>query len=99
MKFHIENGTEVGTAEWRGPGQVRLDVPDEHQRAWFERYFTSERATLRGSVDCPEMDTELPSSSPDTFERAANHLAAHAYTVVRVDGGAPGGAPPPGSSA
>ena len=81
MKFEIENGDYVGTAEWQAPGQVALDMPDEGQRSWFERFFEGETSALAGPVDCAEMTYERRSDSEQAFQRAAMELAAHAYKV------------------
>jgi hypothetical protein len=82
MKFEIENGDYVGTAEWMGPGEVALDMADGHHREWFERYFKEEDAFLTGSVECTEMSSERRDDSPEAFQRAAFRLAAYAYTVT-----------------
>ena len=82
MKFEIENGDYVGTAEWVGPGEVSLEMDDRSHRAWFERYFAQEDAFLTGSVECAEMFSERRDESPEAFQRAANQLAAYAYTVT-----------------
>jgi hypothetical protein len=82
MKFEIENGDYVGTAEWVAPGRVDLDMSSGSQRAWFERYFAEEDAFLTGSVECAEMSSERRDESPEAFQRAAVQLAAYAYTVT-----------------
>jgi len=81
MKFEIENGDYVGTAEWKAPGQVALDMPDAKQRTWFERFFSQETSSMAGPVDCAEMTYERRSDSEQAFQRAAMELAAHAYKV------------------
>ena len=81
MKFEIENGNFVGTAEWEAPGRVALDMEDEGQREWFERYFTQETSAMEGPVDCADMSHERRDSSPEAFQRAAFDLAAYAYKV------------------
>ena len=85
MKFEIENGDYVGTAEWQSPGNVALEMQDPKQRAWFERYFESEDAFLSGSVECAEMSSERRDESEQAFSRAAYQLAAYAYKV-RAEG-------------
>lgn len=82
MKFEIENGDYVGTAEWVAPGEVALDMQDGSHRKWFERYFSEEDAFLTGSVECTEMSSERRDDSPEAFQRAAVKLAAYAYTVT-----------------
>lgn len=86
MKFRIENGAFVGTAEWRAAGMVEVDATEPTERRFLEQYFRTPYAALGGSVDCPEMQHEDPDSSPHAFERAMNRLAEHEYTVRRVDG-------------
>lgn len=81
MRLEIYNGEHVGTAEWLEPGRVELDVPDAHQRTWFERYFEGEDAFLTGLVGSEEMALERRDSSPEAFARAAFHLAAYSYRV------------------
>jgi hypothetical protein len=86
MKFRIENGAFVGTAEWREAGDVEVDATETAERRFLEQYFSTPYTALGGSVDCPEMQHEDPDSSPHAFERAMNRLAEHEYTVRRVDG-------------
>ena len=81
MKFEIENGNFVGTAEWQAPGQVALDMDDDRQRSWFERFFAAETSTMTGPVDCAEMSHERRDESEQAFQRAAMELAAHAYKI------------------
>ena len=81
MKFEIENGDYVGTAEWQAPGQVALDMTDEKQRTWFEHFFAEETSAMSGPVDCAEMTYERRNDSEQAFQRAAMELAAHAYKV------------------
>ncbi|HJR45285.1 MAG TPA: hypothetical protein VJ927_06740 [Actinomycetota bacterium] len=81
MQFEIENGDFVGTAEWQGPGQVALDMPDGTKRDWFSRYFEAEDSVMGGPVDCAEMTSERRDASQEAFQRAAFQLAAYAYTV------------------
>jgi hypothetical protein len=85
MRFEIENGSYVGTAEWQGPGTVALEMEDPKQRQFFERFFHEEQTALGGAIDCPELQTERADTSEQTFERAMNSLAALAYKVRRMD--------------
>lgn len=85
MRFEIENGDYVGTAEWQGPGTVALDMDDPTQRRFFETFFESEQEALGGTVDCPELQSERPDTSRESFQRAMNSLAAYAYKVRRAD--------------
>ena len=81
MRFEIENGDYVGTAEWTGPGQVTLEMDDHAQRKWFEDYFKAEDSHMNGPVECAEMTSERRDESQASFQRAAYQLAAHAYKV------------------
>jgi hypothetical protein len=81
MKVLIENGNLVGTAEWKSPGEVAVDVDDPQKREWFEDYFSSEDAWLSGPVESAEMTSERRDSSPEAFTHAAFMLAAYAYRV------------------
>ncbi|MGH2578601.1 MAG: hypothetical protein ACRDG9_12760 [Actinomycetota bacterium] len=86
MRLEIYNGEYVGAAEWRGPGEVALDMQDEGERAWFERYFAGEDAYMDGPVECAEMSSSRRDASPAAFEHAAFRLAAYAYEIKRGDG-------------
>ncbi len=87
MKFEVENGDYVGTAEWQAPGQVALDMADEKHRNWFERFFSQETSAMSGPVDCAEMTLERRDESEQAFQRAAMELAAHAYKVRAMGDG------------
>jgi hypothetical protein len=87
MKFEIENGNYVGTAEWAAPGRVALDMEDDSQRTWFERFFAAETSGMTGPVDCAEMSYERRDESEAAFQRAAYELAAHAYKVRAMGDG------------
>ena len=86
MKFEIDNGEYVGTAEWRGPGDVLLDMPDPDQRSWFERYFAQEDASLGGAVGDESLSSERRDDSERAFNKAAFQLAAYSYKVRHGDG-------------
>jgi len=81
MKVLIENGDYVGTAEWKSPGEVDVDVSDPQKREWFEEYFSSEDAWLSGPVESAEMTSDRRDSSAQAFAHAAFMLAAYAYKV------------------
>lgn len=87
MKFEIENGKFVGTAEWQAPGQVALDMKDDTQRNWFERFFAQETSSMAGPMDSFEMTHERRDSSEEAFTRAAQELAARAYKVRAMGDG------------
>jgi hypothetical protein len=86
MKLEIYNGDFVGTAEWRGPGDVALEVEDPRQREFFAAYFAGEDAYLDGPVECAEMEHSRRDSSEQAFGHAAYRLAAYAYTMRSADG-------------
>jgi hypothetical protein len=89
MKLEIENGRLVGTAEWRGPGDVRVEMEDPEDQAWFEKYFSTEDAFLSGPVECAEMSSERRDESEQAFQRAAFQLVAYEFHV-RDQTGRPG---------
>ena len=74
MRFEIKNGNYLGTAEWAGPGEVVLDMPDCDEKRWLEQYFSGESVYLAGTVDCPEMVVEKRDSSAAAFTHAAFEL-------------------------
>lgn len=79
MKLEIHNGSFVGTAEWRAPGEVVLDIDDPNEKAWFEDYFHGEDAYLDGSVECDHMSSDRRDASEASFGHACFQLAAHRY--------------------
>lgn len=81
MKFEIDNGNYVGTAEWQGPGRVRLEVENPDDRRFFERYFAAEDSYMAGPVGSPQMTHDRRDASERAFEHAAFCLAAYAYRV------------------
>ena len=85
MKFEIFNGDNVGTAEWVAAGHVDLEMDDAGQRAFFERFFSSEDTFLSGPVESAEMTMERRDSSEQAFQRAAFALAAYSYHVRALD--------------
>ena len=82
MKYEINNGRYVGSAEWIEPGRVVLTMDDPRERAFFERYFTSEDCHLGGPVECAEMVYERPNESEEAFQRSVFRLTAYAYRVT-----------------
>ncbi|MEA2461045.1 MAG: hypothetical protein QOH90_1222 [Actinomycetota bacterium] len=79
MKVEIYNGYFLGSAEWRGPQEVHLEMEDPTAREWFQRYFSQEDSFLEGSVDCPELSSERHDDTEETFSRALNGLTWHNY--------------------
>lgn len=86
MRFEIENGDFVGTAEWTGPGRVVLEMEDPKQKAFFEQYFSGHDSFMSGPVECADMAYQRRDESQEAFEHAAFRLAAFAYKVRRGDG-------------
>jgi hypothetical protein len=85
MRYEFENGSYVGTAEWNGPGDVRVETDDPQQQEWFEDYFQSETSFMTGPVECGEMAHERRDESEAAFTRAAYELAAYSYKVRQGD--------------
>ena len=86
MKFEVQNGTRVGTVEWRSPGDVALEMDDPKEREWFRQYFAREDSFLTGSVGEPEMSEPVRGdASEKAFAHATFRLAAHHYTVRQVE--------------
>jgi hypothetical protein len=85
MRYELNNGTYVGSAQWLGPGRVSVDVEDPGEREFFERYFSAEDSFLTGPVESAEMTSERRNESEEAFRRAAFRLAAYAYRVTRND--------------
>jgi hypothetical protein len=81
VRFEIENGKYLGTAEWAGPGDVVLDMPECDEKKWLQQYFSEESVYLAGPVDCPEMVVERRDSSEAAFTHAAYELDRWACTV------------------
>ncbi len=98
MRFEIDNGEVLGSAEWRGPGQVQVEMPDAGARAWFEHYFSQDDAYLTGPADAAEMAFGPRNGSEESFQRAAYGLAAYAYKVRAKGDGRRSGNHPSGSS-
>jgi hypothetical protein len=79
MKVEIYNGYFLGSAEWRGPQEVHLEMDDANTKEWFQRYFSEEDSFLEGSVDCPELASERRDDSEEAFTRSLNALGWHNY--------------------
>jgi hypothetical protein len=94
MKIEIYNGDHVGTAEWKAPGQVAIEVDDPERRDWFESFFATEDSTLDGPVECASMTgAERGDSSEEAFARALYRLGFYSYkfrdaTRASTSGGA-----------
>ena len=79
MKLEIHNGTLVGTVEWRGPGEVALDIDDPEQKAWFENYFHAEETCLDGHAEAAHMSAHRRDDTEASFEHACWELAGYHY--------------------
>jgi hypothetical protein len=86
MRYEIDNGRQVASAEWLGPGNVALNVDDPSERAFFERYFSTEDCFLTGPVESAEMTSECGNESEEAFRRAAFRLTAYDYRVTSHEG-------------
>lgn len=89
MELEITNGTFVGTARWRAPRRVELDVADPDARAWLERYFGTEDSFLSGTVDCAELGAGRHDETETAFAHAAFALAAFSYRCRILAGESP----------
>ena len=87
MKFEIENGRFVGTAEWQGPGRVALEMDDPRDQEWFESYFSAEDSFMAGPVEAAEMEMHRRDASETAFEHAVFRLAAYSFNVRRSEKG------------
>lgn len=97
MQFEIADRDFVGTAEWHGPGNVVVEMPDPAREAWFSRYFEAEDSVMSGPVDCAGMSAERRDASEEAFQRAAYQLAGYAYKVrAKGDGRRTPAHPQPG---
>jgi hypothetical protein len=85
MRYEIGNDEFMGAAEWRGPGNVAVEMTDPRQQMWFENYFKTEVAFMTGSVECGELAMERRDDSPESFTRAARELAAYSFKVRQGD--------------
>lgn len=77
-EFEHEDG-RVGTAQWEGPGQVRLDVADATDREFMRSFFASEVTYLAAGFDEVEAEDEAFQHrrrdwTPWEFERACRAL-------------------------
>lgn len=86
VRYEIDNGDYVGTVEWEGPGQVKLEMPDGPQKEWFERYFGAEDSVMGGAGEPQGMTYEKRDESEAAFNRAAWELSAYSYRVRQGDG-------------
>jgi hypothetical protein len=83
FEFH-SNGTRVATAQWEGPGQVSLELPDEGARREFARFFAEEQFYLGSGFGTEDvLQVRRRDWTPWEFERACRELARMAR--LRVD--------------
>ncbi|HYI46197.1 MAG TPA: hypothetical protein VE174_12140 [Actinomycetota bacterium] len=85
MKFEVQHGDHVAHVEWQGPGRVALEVEDESQKAFFERYFNTEQSYMAAAGNHEGMTHEKPTDSEAAFNHAMYQLAAYAYKVRQGD--------------
>ena len=86
FEFH-ENGTYVGSAQWEGPGQVRLTVADADERDFLTHYFSGEMTYLATPFEDDEDAFQIRRRdwTPWEFERACNALGrARGYRVQQT---------------
>jgi hypothetical protein len=76
FEFH-EEGKLVGSAQWEGPGQIRLNVADEGEREYLQTYFAGEMHYLATTFDEDEEALQIRRRdwTPWEFERACIALA------------------------
>ncbi len=87
MRFEFDRGgRSVGSAQWEGPGQVRLDVSDTRERAFLQDWFASEVTYLATAFD--EDDEAFQQRrrdwTPWEFERACHALEGRGYRARRT---------------
>ncbi|HEY1329915.1 MAG TPA: hypothetical protein VGH10_00400 [Actinomycetota bacterium] len=81
MRYEFQQrGQEVGSAQWEGPGQVRLDVVDAAERDYLGGYFAGNVTYLAFTFDRFDEDDDAFQSrrrdwTPWEFERACRALA------------------------
>ena len=89
MRYEFEKeGRPVGSAQWEGPGQVRIDVADPAHRARLEGFFASEVTYLTAGFgqDEPEegaFQQRRRDWTPWEFERACRALGRREGWRVR----------------
>jgi len=85
-EFH-EDGGFVGSAQWEGPGQVRLAVADQAEREFLTEYFAGEMTYLATPFDGDEDAFQIRRRdwTPWEFERACRALGrTRGYRVERT---------------
>ncbi len=85
-EFH-ENGDYVGSAQWEGPGQVRLAVSDPAERDFLTEYFAGEMTYLATPFDGDEDAFQIRRRdwTPWEFERACRALGrTRGYRIERT---------------
>jgi hypothetical protein len=85
-EFH-EDGDYVGSAQWEGPGQVRLAVGDRREREFLKEYFAGEMTYLATPFEGDEDAFQIRRRdwTPWEFERACRALGrTRGYTVERT---------------
>jgi hypothetical protein len=77
FEFHDEKD-QVGSAQWEGPGQVRLNVDDEAERDFLSNYFAGEMHYFSTPFEEDEDAVQVRRRdwTPWEFERACLALAS-----------------------
>jgi hypothetical protein len=86
FEFH-QNGRYVGSAQWEGPGQVRLTVDDARDRGPLADYFAGEMTYMGSFFDEDEeaLHSRRRDWTPWEFERACLAVPrAFGYRVERT---------------
>ena len=85
-EFHHKD-QPVGSAQWEGPGQVRLDVHDAVEREYLDQYFSGHVTYLASHFDGEEdaFQSRRRDWTPWEFERACRALSrTRGYRVHRT---------------
>ena len=88
MRYEFQRkGETLGSAQWEGPGQVRLDVDDPVERAYLDEYFAGDVTYLASHFDGEEdaLQSRRRDWTPWEFERACRALSrTRGYRVHRT---------------
>ena len=88
MRYEFSrNGHHVGSAQWEGPGQVRLAVAERDDEAFLREYFAAEMTYLATPFEADEDAFQIRRRdwTPWEFERACRALArTRGYRVERT---------------
>ena len=91
MRYEFQRqDRSVGSAQWEGPGQVRLDVADPAEREFLDEYFAGDVTYLASTFDHFDGEEDAFQSrrrdwTPWEFERACRALArTRGYRVSKT---------------